>query len=137
MYALAAAAVGALGASAALGVMGWPGAGMLFLGSLAALLAWDARPRRRASEASIECRAGSLRIRGVGKIRARDLIGATTARHDGRVSLMLAHKRRKHTPIILDLPDEAALALISKSLGIGFHGFGEVGVALQPAPAER
>jgi hypothetical protein len=47
---------------------------------------------------------------------------------------MLAHRRRKQTPIILDLPDEAALARVTKSLGIGYHGFGEVGAVLQ-APA--
>ena len=108
--------LGGCGASAVLGLLaGSSFALMLFLGLLAALFVWDLRPRRGPRETLIECRAGSVRARGLGTIRARDLIGATTAKHGGRVSLMLAHRRRKQTPIILDLPDEAALARVTSS----------------------
>ncbi len=136
LHVLAAAALGGCVASVVLGFLGWPGAFTLFLGSLAALLVWDVRPRRRPRKALIECRAGMVRGRGIGTVRARDLVGATTATHAGRVSLMLAHRRRKHSPIILDLPDEVALRAVSKSLGIGYHGFGEVGAVLQAPPVE-
>jgi len=47
---------------------------------------------------------------------------------------MLAHKKRKN-PIFLDLPNDDALAHVSKSLGLGHHGFGVVGVGVRRVPA--
>jgi hypothetical protein len=101
------------------------------------LFAWDLRPRRRPRATTIDCRGGWIRVAGLGVVHARDVLGATTARHEGRFTLLVAHKRRKHTPIIIDVADESALACITKSLGIGHHGFGEVGAVMRRAAADR
>jgi len=103
-----------------------------FLGIAVALtLAWELRPRRAPKRVHLACRGGVVDVPGVGSIRARDLVGATTCRHEDGVSLMLNHKRRKRRPIILDLPNEDALASVCRSLGIGHNGFGYVDFALR------
>ena len=96
---------------------------------LGLMLAWELRPRRRPRHTKLRCRPGVVRVPGVGSIRARDLVGATTCRHGTGVSLMLAHKRRQRRPIVIDLPSEDALLTVCRSLGIGHHGFGYVDVA--------
>ncbi len=135
-YPVLALGAGAVIAGTVLGLLGMPGASLLFLASLVTLLAYDVRPRRGPRRGSIECHPSSVRIEGVGTLKARDIVGATTARHDGSVSLVLARKRRAGAPIILDLPDDAALASVSKSLGLGHHGFGEVSAVLKASPAD-
>jgi hypothetical protein len=104
---------------------------------LAPIFAYDLRPRRGAKKTRLKCNAGSVRVPSRGLIRTRDLEGATTARVGGRVALVLAHRRRRRTPIVLDLPDEAALAAVCKSLGIGHNGFGQIDFIAEPSFAER
>ncbi|HEY1959705.1 MAG TPA: hypothetical protein VGH28_29045 [Polyangiaceae bacterium] len=99
-----------------------------------ALLAYDARPQRKPRKMRVFYKLGQLVIPGRGKLRAHDIIGATTARHDGRVSLMLAHKKRRNRPVILDFDDEAALIAFCRALGIGHHGFGWVDMAVAAPP---
>mgnify|MGYP001545762535 CR=1 FL=1 len=106
---------------------------LLVLG-LCTLLGYDARPQRRARELELVCKPGVVSIPGGLKIRARDLLGATSARHEGRVSLMLSHKARRGRPIILDLPDDAALMTVCRALGIGHHGFGYVDAIVSAPP---
>lgn len=101
------------------------------------LLAYDARPQRRPRELELVCKRGVVAIPGGVKIRARDLLGATSARHEGRVSLLLSHKARRGRPIILDLPDDAALMTVCRSLGIGHHGFGYVDAVIAAPPVTR
>ena len=108
-----------------------PAAALAAVGWLA-LFAADARPQRRPRQTRVFCKPGVLQIAGGAKIHARDLVGATTARHDDRVSLMLSHRRRRNRPIVLDLPDEAALATVCRALGIGHHGFGFVDMVVAP-----
>lgn len=124
-------------AGIALLATGWIGGWLLLLLGVASVLSWDLRLRRGVSERSIVCRPGSIRARGSGLIRARDLEGATTARIGDRVALVLAHRRRRRQPIILELPDETALETICKSLGIGHHGFGHIDFATQPSREEK
>lgn len=108
-------------------------AALAFVGWLA-LFAYDLRPTRRPRRTRVLCKPGTLKVAGGSTIRARDLVGATTAHHEGGVSLMLAHRRRRNRPIVLDLPDESALAKVCRALGIGHHGFGFVDVAVEPPP---
>jgi len=123
----------ALFAAFVLGQMPHPPSPALAAIGWLALFAADVRPQRRPRRTRVFCKPGSLQIAGGAKIRARDLVGATTARHDDRVSLMLAHRRRQSRPIVLDLPDEASLATICRALGIGHHGFGYVDLAVAPS----
>ncbi len=103
---------------------------VLLLMGVMATLVHGLRPRRRPRKTRVFCNLGGLAVAGVGKIRARDIVGATTARFGDHVSLMLAHKKRK-SPIILELDSETALLAICKSLGIGHHGFGSVEVPVK------
>ncbi len=125
-----------LGATALLSVL-VAGPTPLFALCLAAIFAYDLRPRRRAKKTRVTCNAGSVRVPGRGLIRTRDIVGATTARVGARVALAIAHRRRGRTPLVLDLPDEAALASVCKSLGIGHNGFGQIDFITEPALHER
>jgi hypothetical protein len=104
---------------------------------LALIFAYDLRPRRRMKKTRLTCSAGYVRVPGRGLIRTRDVDGATTARVGDRVAIALSHRRRRRTPIILDLPDEAALATVCKSLGIGHNGFGQIDFITEPTGVER
>lgn len=123
-------------AGVALSIAGWLGGFVFMLLGMTTFLGWDLRFRRGARERSISCKPGSIRAAGSGLIRAREIEGATTARVGDRVALVLAHRRRRRHPIILELPDEAALETICKSLGIGHHGFGHIDFATQPSREE-
>jgi hypothetical protein len=112
-----------------------PGFILVLLGVVMGL-SWDLRLRRPARERILVCKPGSIETRGSGLIRASDIEGATTARVGDRVALVLGHRRRRRHPIILDVPDEAALDTICKSLGIGHHGFGHIDFATQPSREE-
>ena len=112
----------------------WGGLVAAALG-LTTIFGWIARTRRRPRERRVVCKPGSIHA-GNGLIRARDLEGATTARVNDRIARVLAPKRRRHQPIILELADESALAAVSKSLGIGHHGFGHIQFSTQPTQAE-
>jgi hypothetical protein len=107
------------------------------LAGLSLIFAYDMRPRRRPKKTRITCKAGAIRVPGRRLIRARDLEGATTTRIGDRVSIVLAHRRRRGTPIVIDVADEAALATLCKSLGIGHNGFGHVDFVVRPTGVER
>ncbi len=127
-----------MGISGAMTVLAYVGSSWALFGvAFALLLAWDLRPRRGPKHAMLSCRAGAIRVPGRGLIRARDVRGATTARVGDRVALALAHRRRRRTPIIIDVADDAALAAVCKSLGIGHNGFGEIELVAQPTNFER
>jgi hypothetical protein len=111
------------------------GFALMMLG-VATALSWDLRFRRRARDRMLVCKPGSIHTPGSGLIRARDLEGATTARVGERVALVLAHRRRRRQPLILELADEASLDTICKSLGIGHHGFGYIDFVTEPARTE-
>jgi hypothetical protein len=111
------------------------GYALLLLGIVGGL-AWDVRFRRRPRERTLVCKPGSIQTRGSGLIRARDIEGATTARVGDRVALVLAHRRRRRHPIILELANEDALQTVCKSLGIGHHGFGHIDFATQTSREE-
>jgi hypothetical protein len=103
---------------------------------IVATAAHGLRPRRRARHTRVFCNIGHVRIAGGATLRARDIVGATTARSDdGRVSLALAHRRRK-SPVIIDVDGEPALMRICKSLGIGHHGFGSIDAIARPTGAD-
>jgi hypothetical protein len=114
-----------------------PATGLAALAAVFLALVWDTRWRRGVRQRRITCKPGSLQIPRSGLIRAADLEGATTARFGDRISLVLAHRRRRRAPIVLDLPDEAALMTICKALGIGHHGFGHFDFVVQPPTSTR
>ena len=105
----------------------------LFLTVLAMVLALGSRPRRPPRDVDVACGPGVVRLGRRGPVlRAREILGATTARVGTRVSLVIAHARRKRNPIVLTLPDDAALHAVCDSLGIGHHGFGIVDAVAAP-----
>jgi len=64
-------------------------------------------------------------------IRAADVVGASTARVAGGVSLAISLKRRDRT-LVFELEDAAAAQRICAALGVGYHGFGSLTWALRP-----
>jgi hypothetical protein len=103
---------------------------------IALALVRDLRPRRRPKRTKLVCKGGEVVVPRSGKIRARDILGATTCRNADGVSLVLHHKGRALRPIILDLPNDEALATVCRSLGIGHHGFGFVDAAVGPGAGD-
>jgi hypothetical protein len=99
-------------------------------------LSWNLQSRRLVRSQALVCKPGSIHARGSGLIRARDLEGATTARVGEGVALVLAHRRRRRQPIIVELDDDVALDMVCKSLGIGHHGFGYIDFVTQPSSLE-
>jgi hypothetical protein len=126
---LVAAGIGLLAASPIAG-------GYIVLLGIATALAWNLRFRHPVQDRLLVCKPGSIQVGSFGLIRARDLEGATTARVGDCVALVLAHRRRRRHPIILELADDDALATVCKSLGIGHHGFGQIDFLTQPSPLE-
>jgi len=116
----------AMGVLVALGA----NAGWLAAALAGAVFAWDLRPRRRGRRVRLRSKPGSVWIPGAGRFRARDLLGATTCRHETGVRLMLALRRGR--PLVIDLPNEEALVQLCRDLGIGHDGFGYVDVPLAP-----
>ncbi len=99
-------------------------------------LAWNLRFRHPVQDRLLVCKPGSIQAGSFGLIRARDLEGATTARVGDCVALVLAHRRRRRHPIILELADDDALETVCKSLGIGHHGFGKIDFLTEPSTLE-
>jgi hypothetical protein len=60
------------------------------------------------------------------KIRAKDILGATTALVPEGVLLTLNHKKRKSVPIHLVVKDLDSVKKVRDALGIGHDGFGTV-----------
>ena len=123
-------------ASVGLAFAGVSSGELLALGA-ALVLAYEIRPRRGPKKTRIACKPGSIRVPFRGLIRARDILGATTARVGDRSSLVLTHRRRRRTPMAIEVESDEALATICKSLGIGHHGFGQIRFITKPAGAER
>lgn len=94
------------------------------------------RRRKAPRKTRVFCNVGGVAFEGGGKIRARDVFGATTARTGDRVTLVLTHRGRR-TPIMIDVADDESLVRICKSLGIGHHGFGWIDAAARPAAIDQ
>ncbi len=92
---------------------------------------------RRAAPAEVDvlCTKGRVTISGgplINRlIRAKDIIGATTARHGEGNVLSLALRGREGKPIHLELASEDEVKSVCDALGIGHGGFGAVGFSLR------
>lgn len=102
--------------------------GFTAYGILHLLAAFPLRQRKR-RQAEIQCGPGYIDVKKAGtrnqRIRARDITGATTARHATGLILTLQHRQRT-APITLELESEAEVEKIRHALGIGHGGFGEI-----------
>lgn len=136
MLAILGPALAIVGTVLAVASVGAHVAGPVFVVGMAITLLYGLRPRRRPHETRVFCNIGRVWIPKVGTIRARDVVGATTARFGNHVTLMLAHKRRK-SPVFIEVADEGELRDICKSLGIGHHGFGSVDVPVRQTGADK
>jgi len=79
------------------------------------------------SDAELVTGPGWVEVRRAGlrdqRIRAKDIVGASTAEVEGGVLLTLAHKARR-TPILLEVATEDDAEVVRRALGIGHGGFG-------------
>jgi hypothetical protein len=82
--------------------------------------------------------AGAIEIRDAGllnqRVRSSDVVGASTARTDGGVTLAIARHGSRERPLLLDFTSDADLDAVRRALGLGHLGFGEVA---WPAHARR
>jgi hypothetical protein len=88
-------------------------------------------PPERVREVDVHLGAGDIAFRDwpiVRRIRARDVIGASTARTPRGVALSLVTRGRGGRPITLEVANDAEAAEIRHALGIGHHGFGKIGM---------
>lgn len=87
-------------------------------------------PRIAPSEAELEFHPGYVAIKKGGrknqKIRAKDILGATTALVPDGVLLTLNHKKRKNVPIQIIVKSLDEVKKVRDALGIGHDGFGTV-----------
>ncbi len=108
-----------------------PVAAAVFCLAFAALIMPSPVLRLRARAGRLRCLPGAVEVTKAGvasqTLRARDLVGATTASVRGKISLVLAHRKRRLAPVVLELSSRAELDAVCRSLGIGHHGFGQVG----------
>jgi hypothetical protein len=97
----------------------------------------------RSRDVDIALGAGVLSFRDglvTRRVRARDIVAASTARTSTGVALSLVTRRRSKRPITLEVADDAEAREIRHALGIGHHGFGEIGLptdALLASTVER
>jgi hypothetical protein len=96
--------------------------------------------RRSPFDAQLELGPGRVAVRDhAGRTRtsleARAILGATTARLDDGVSLVLALQPIGTTPIVLRLPDEASADDVRRALGVGPGGVGQAQWPTGPALA--
>ncbi len=86
--------------------------------------------RRTASDVSLECGAGYLKISQAGlwnqRVVARDILGASTARTRDKVAVTLCLRDRV-APMTLELASVEDVEAIRKALGIGHGGYGILG----------
>ncbi len=85
----------------------------------------------RARGVDVELGSGSISFRDsllVRRIRARDVIAASTARTPTGVALSLVTRWRSKRPVTLEVANDAEAAEIRHALGIGHHGFGRIGL---------
>ena len=97
-------------------------------------------PRRAPEDVRVELSHGRVDLvtdRERRTLRARGLVGASTARlGDGRVALALM-RPGDHAPMVLELENEGAAAAVSRALGIGYDGFGFLSWRTAPRATER
>ena len=94
-------------------------------------------PRLQPREVEVRLGGGELRLVGGARsqrLRARDVIGASTARVSHGVALTLA-RRDRQTPTTLVFASEAELERAREALGVGHGGLGAVAWPLVPGAA--
>ncbi|MCL2723849.1 MAG: hypothetical protein FWD69_05370 [Polyangiaceae bacterium] len=93
--------------------------------------------QRRARSVEIACGPGFMDIKKAGlrstRIRAKSIVGATTARTSRGVLLTLSLKGRDE-PIAIEVEHDADADRIRKALGVGHYGFGTIGFRTAPSP---
>ncbi len=93
-------------------------------------------PRIGPRQAELEFHPGYVAIKKGGrlnqKIRAKDILGATTALVPEGVLLTLNHKKRKNVPIQLVVKSLDEVKKVRDALGIGHDGFGTVFFSTEP-----
>ena len=108
---------------------------VLFASFAMALVARVLPPRAPASRASVVCTKGRVRVAKAGlqnrKLVAKDVVGATTARHGDHFVLSLALRKRESRPLHLELDTLADVKTVCDALAIGHNGFGAVGFTLR------
>ena len=114
--------------------LGLPAFAMLFLSPL--LLG-----RRAPRDVEIVLGPGYVAFKGAGiltqRIRARDITGATTARHGQGLSMALARKGRNGVPVLLEVETEEAARNVRNALGIGHDGYGTLSWATGPRASDK
>jgi hypothetical protein len=86
-------------------------------------------PRRQRLSRDVElvCGPGHVDVKKAGsrnqRLRARHIVGATTARTANGVCVTLQHRRREQ-PIAIEVDTDADAEKLRHALGIGHHGFG-------------
>jgi hypothetical protein len=136
-------AIGALCVAASLlfwRVDGTPLGADFFMGLALFLAAPVLLARHPPSPAELIATPGRVLVRRAGllrqTIRARELSGASTTRAGGRLTLALERSNRD-APTLLELADEADLKAVRDALGIGHHGFGQLGFFSAPRSLDR
>lgn len=93
-------------------------------------------PRIGPREAELSFHPGYVAINKAGrvnqKIRAKDILGATTALVPDGVLLTLNHKKRKNVPIQIVVKSLEEVKKVRDALGIGHDGFGTVFFSTEP-----
>jgi hypothetical protein len=114
----------ALGSSAARATATLLGAALFFARRLVKI-------RHRARDAGVRVHPGAIEIVGAGvlnqRVRASDVLAASIARRAGRGLLALVRRGSTERPLVLDLASDADLEAVRRGLGLGRHGFGQVG----------
>jgi hypothetical protein len=86
--------------------------------------------RMKPRQAQLEFHPGYVAVKNAGrmnqKIRAKDILGATTALVPEGVLLTLNHKKRKNVPIQIVVKSLDEVKTVRDALGIGHDGFGTV-----------
>jgi hypothetical protein len=97
-------------------------------------------PRARARRATLVCSKGSVRVTKAQTLnrtlRARDIVGATTARHEEHFVMSFGLKNREGRPLHLEVDTEDDVRTVCDALGIGHAGFGSVGFTLRARPRD-
>jgi hypothetical protein len=93
-------------------------------------------PRFRPKKARLVLGRGKVTLRGAGllgqTLRARDLLGVTTARTDEGFHLVATRKTQDRRPIVLTVASLAELRAVLDALGVGEDGFGTVRFGTTP-----
>lgn len=139
-YLLAVAALATIAVATSLSA--WSVIALAILAGCAAAGAAPLFPGRlRARAGTLTLGAGRVRLRaGMASqtLRARDVLGASTAELDGgRVVLSLARADRSGVPIALELGSERDAGRVREALGVGGSGFGAVIWPLGPRAERR